>query len=157
MRGIIIWACIARVSSFKTASSLFIELGRKITTTTSINGHSPKIPAEGFADKQVALEKLISQYKNSSEGKRVFDEALTFPVKFQIKVIGINDQTFAVDMVSILGSIVGTKPEDINVTVRETSGGKYISVSALPVFNSADELYSAYEAISKDSRVKFLL
>ena len=89
--------------------------------------------------------------------KKVIEDIVTFPTIFMIKVIGINDSTFADDMVSIVAEVIAEPREKIAFSTKETSGGKYLSVSISPTFVKSDDVYAAYEAVSKDGRVKFVI
>ncbi|KAM3569082.1 hypothetical protein VYU27_008810 [Nannochloropsis oceanica] len=92
-------------------------------------------------------------------GMRVFDRVLDFPCVFNIKVIGQpaeNDAgSFDRDMVELVGQVTGAPPSDIVYSSRDTSSGKYRSLTIHAPVKSADELYEIYEKVDLDPRVKF--
>ena len=89
--------------------------------------------------------------------KNVIDQTVVFPTVFLIKVIGANDHTFAQDMVNSVAAVINVLPEQIPVETKITSGGKYQSVTLSPTFQTADEIYQSYAAVSSDKRVKFVM
>ena len=90
--------------------------------------------------------------------RRVFDETMKFPTEFMIKIVGQNEPTFVTDMLKIVAECLNQEvKQDLKYSIKETAGGKYVSVSVKPLFHSADELYATYEALGKDTRVKFTL
>ena len=106
---------------------------------------------------KIKFSELINDYKENKRGRRVFEDTVKYPTEFTIKVIGENSPSFAKDIRIKLGNIVNLNPNDIMLQSREASGGKYISLTLNPVFKSADEIYSFYEELSLDKRVKFVL
>ena len=69
----------------------------------------------------------------------------------------MNDTTFAPDIVSLVSAELGMLPEKMQVFRRETSGGKYVSVTLVAHYQSADEVYAAYKVIGADARVKYVI
>jgi putative lipoic acid-binding regulatory protein len=104
--------------------------------------------------KQGQLRDLTAEYEKT-QGKKVFDEKLTFPTKFLLKVVGANEPLFVEEVVQAISSCVGEQV--IPYTLKETAGGKYVSISIEPVFSDSGELYAVYDVVAKDSRVKFML
>lgn len=89
--------------------------------------------------------------------KTVFEDHVTFPTLFTIKVIGVNDPTFVTETVNNIAALVKQDPSQIKVSTKEAAGGKYLSISLSPMFKDAEEVYAAYDIVSKDSRVKFVI
>ena len=52
---------------------------------------------------------------------------------------------------------MGMLPEKMQVFRRETSGGKYVSVTLVAHYQSADEVYAAYKVLGADARVKYVI
>jgi putative lipoic acid-binding regulatory protein len=105
-----------------------------------------------------AQDAVLADGASSSAGKSVFADTVTFPTRFMIKIVGLNEPDFAADMVATVLSELGpqgTSPQSLST--KETAGGKYVSVSIKPFFRSADELYAVYDRIKLDKRVKFML
>lgn len=108
------------------------------------------------------LQQLGSIQKNGfapeKEGQNAIEKTVTFPTStFIIKVIGVNEPSFASDIVNSVAVIVNESPEKINVETKVTSGGKYMSVSITPTFQAAEEIYRVYAAVQADRRVKFVI
>jgi putative lipoic acid-binding regulatory protein len=116
----------------------------------------PSIDQLANAAKTAQLSDLLGEYEKKE--KKVFDDKLTFPTKFMLKVVGANEPTFVEDVVKAITSCVGEQPlEHIPFKLTETAGGKYVSISIEPVFSASEELYAVYDVVAKDSRVKFML
>lgn len=122
------------------------------------NGGEPKFPSIDETAKQIKLANALKDYKDGDENKKsVFEDHVTFPSEFMIKIIGMNEPTFIIDILNSVATVVNQAPEKIAFTTKETAGGKYLSISIKPVFKDADEVYAAYDAVSKDKRVKFVI
>lgn len=122
------------------------------------NGGEPKFPSIDETAKQIKLANALKDYKDGDENKKsVFEDHVTFPTEFMIKIIGMNEPTFIIDILNSVATVVNQAPEKIAFTTKETSGGKYLSISIKPFFKDADEVYAAYDVVSKDKRVKFVI
>lgn len=149
------------------AKSLISRQIRRCTVTSSsfsrasmfkANGGEPKFPSIDETSRQIKLANVLKDYKEGDESKNsVFEDHVTFPSEFMIKVIGLNEPTFVIDIVNSVATIVNQAPEKITFTTKETAGGKYLSISIKPFFNDASEVYAAYDVVSKDKRVKFVI
>lgn len=121
----------------------------------SIDAVAKKITTVESVGKQVQLQALMNNVK---AGNNVIDQTVEFPTEsFQIKVIGLNEPNFAFDMINIIASVINQRPEEIKSETKVTSGGKYMSLSLKPRFNSADDVYKTYAAVQTDKRVKFVM
>lgn len=72
---------------------------------------------------------------------------------------GADRATFAADIVRAIESVVGPVPPTA-VATRDSSGGKYVSVSVGPVIvQSGDEVVRIYAAMKKEagSRLKWYI
>lgn len=112
-------------------------------------------------NKMNQLQDLQNNYTNESEGsgegRRVLEDTVDFPCNFTIKVIGDNDKSFAPDIVNAVSAETGIIPEGIQVSTRETKGGKYVSITLIAQYQNADEVYAAYKVIGQDGRVKYVI
>jgi putative lipoic acid-binding regulatory protein len=70
--------------------------------------------------------------------KLVIDETMKFPTNYMFKFIVPKDE-----LPNILGKLDGFKIREHN-----SSGGKYISVTAQKVFNTSDEIINVYKSVS---------
>lgn len=137
----------------------------------------------GGVSKQQKLQEVIDQYKKAGSGpvdrtalktaleggssaetasppgtKSVFEETMTFPTQFMIKIVAQNDPTFVADMLNVIAQCLDkNKPQNFPHSVKETAGGKYLSLTVDPLFRSSEQLYAVYAAIGTDKRVKMTL
>ncbi|CAM9696405.1 unnamed protein product [Choristocarpus tenellus] len=86
---------------------------------------------------------------NPVKKDRVFDYLVTYPCEFEIKVIGLNEENFAADIAAIVGHVCKVGPTDVRFSFRDTSSGKYRSVTLHAPVTSASMLYECYEMINK--------
>jgi len=158
---------ISVASAFRFTGSLISTSKRSIYFLRSsflrdMNGpmglgrQTPKLPLVELANQQ-RLRSLIEEYKESKE-RKVFDERLQFPTEFLIKIVGTNDPTFVSDMLNTLATCTNSPVNQLNYLLKNSSGASnYVSISVAPLFQDSTQLYTAYDVISKDSRVKFML
>lgn len=99
----------------------------------------------------------IQSTTGSGSPNKVFQDTVTFPTHFMIKVVGENTPSFAEETVNAVLSCLGPQATTVTHTTKEASGGKYVSVSIKPYFQSAEELYAVYDRVKLDKRVKFML
>lgn len=146
--------CILSLFPTARAFNSFVTFGK----WTSICKHfgARHLCSKIEVSKQEQLQDLIQSY-DSSQRKRVLEDTLSFPTYFQIKVIGLNAPNFAPEIVKTIASCIGDQPKPLSYSLKEASGGKYVSLSIKPSFVSAAEIYSTYDELSKDKRVKFVL
>jgi putative lipoic acid-binding regulatory protein len=104
--------------------------------------------------KKQRLRNLKNQYSSTTD-KKVFQDVLEFPVEFTLKIIGFNDPTFLADMLEAIGKCITQPPSSIKYSTRPS--GAYLSITVTPLFTSSAELYATYEAVGKDTRVKFVI
>ena len=91
------------------------------------------------------------------EEKKVFKDILEFPTNFTIKIVGVNQPTFVNDIVASIASTINCSPDTIKYSISNSKQNNYISITVTPYFQNADEIYAAYDIISKDSRVKYVI
>lgn len=130
---------------FQCAAAMFKE-----------NGGEKPMPSIYELAKQQELKDLMQQYKNNID-RRVFDDVIQFPCEFLVKIIGVNDATFLDDTLAVVSKCVDQTPSAIKCSTKVTSGGKYLSISLSPVFTQSSQIYEAYDLISRDARVKFMI
>mmetsp|Transcript_1009 Transcript_1009/g.1841 ORF Transcript_1009/g.1841 Transcript_1009/m.1841 type:complete len:164 (+) Transcript_1009:117-608(+) len=101
---------------------------------------NPSLDEDGYT--------LYTDPETNSTG-RVFEKLVEYPSVFTIKVVGENTPTFTPDMIDLVNehADVKTKATKIN--------GKWVSVTLGVLVESAEQLYTIYEAVDKDPRVKF--
>jgi uncharacterized protein len=81
---------------------------------------------------------------------------LVFPVDFPIKIIGNNNASFQANMEAILLRHVPDLNMD-TISTKESSGGKYLSVSAHFTAQSRDQVDDLYRELTAHPDVKWVL
>jgi len=160
-----------KVSSLMPVNNFISRIGRKGLKSSSSQlcasggdgfgtskPNQPKIVPINEQAKLNELKKLTEEYdKRTANERRVLEDTVDFPCDFLIKVIGINDSQFVPDMINKVCEELAILPENIQVQVKETSGGKYVSISLIHHYQSASEVYAAYRVLGADKRVKYLI
>ena len=127
-------------------SARFVYGSQRIIPSTS----SIRLITERFLNTNTATPAKMAK-------KRIFDESLKFPTEFMMKIVGVNEPYLATDIEQTLTTCLGSQHSDIRGVLKETANGKYVSVTIKRLFQSAAELYRAYEVVGKDPRVKIVL
>ncbi|MFK8067027.1 MAG: YbeD family protein [Gammaproteobacteria bacterium] len=84
------------------------------------------------------------------------DTLLEFPCQFSIKAFGIHENEFDLLVVEIVTNHLNTYL-DYSVTKRESSNGKYLSVSITITAESKAQLDDIYNDLSDHERVTMAL
>lgn len=95
-------------------------------------------------------------YTDKETGKkaRVFEALLEYPCEFTMKIVGMNEGTFVQDIVAIVAEACEEEdPAKISHSVRVN--GKWTSVTVRAPVKSSEMLYTLYEKVDQDPRVKF--
>ena len=94
-------------------------------------------------------------YTDEETGKksRVFEALIDYPSVFKIKIIGRNESSFASEMVQIVADSCQVDVEKVEFSERVN--GKWLSLTVHAPVESAEMVYSLYENVDKDPRVKF--
>lgn len=79
-----------------------------------------------------------------------------FPCTYVFKVIGENSADFMVRTVQAVVHVVGD-PAELNMSTRESSGGKHISVTLSVTVIDAEAVLSIYDMLRKVEGVRFML
>ncbi|CAM9355521.1 unnamed protein product [Hapterophycus canaliculatus] len=87
--------------------------------------------------------------------ERAFEYLVDYPCEFEIKVIGINEGSFADDIAATVSAVCEVETSDVRYTVRDTTSGRYQSITVHAPVKNATMLYKCYELIDEDPRVKF--
>jgi putative lipoic acid-binding regulatory protein len=75
-----------------------------------------------------------------------------FPCLYTFKVFGRQSETFADRVRDLIAATLGDLPQDA-VTVRESSRGRYLSVTVLARVDSQDQLERVYADLRADATV----
>ncbi len=93
----------------------------------------------------------MSEEKNSNE-----DTLLEFPCEFNLKAVGLAEESFELLVVEIVSKHIDELPEDA-ITTRESSNGKYLSVTVTFTAISKFQLDTIYIELSGHDRVMMAL
>ena len=93
--------------------------------------------------------------KVTGKKKRVFEALVEYPSVFKMKIVGKDDEeeSFVPEMVDVVAKRCDVERSMVKHTKRKN--GKWTSVTVHAPVRSADMLYSLYENVDKDPRVKF--
>ncbi|CAM9313655.1 unnamed protein product [Hapterophycus canaliculatus] len=113
--------------------------------------------ADEAASKLLAKEGTDGSVKfnNPAVGDfQVLDALVEYPGSFELKIIGVNDDTFVSDIrEAVAGCLTNGVDNVIKCSTREK--GKYTSITLKVHVNNSTQLYKCYEVINQDKRVKF--
>ncbi len=84
------------------------------------------------------------------------EELIEFPCDYEVKAMGYAGDDFRGHVVSVVTRHASlARPEQISV--RRSSGGRYLSVSVSIEARSREHLELVYSELKKDERVVFIL
>lgn len=94
-------------------------------------------------------------YANEDTGKkqRVFEALIDYPSIFTLKIIGADDGAFVPEIVQVVAESCGVQFDAVEYSTRLK--GKWTSITVKAPVQSAEMVYSLYESIDRDPRVKF--
>mmetsp|Transcript_2262 Transcript_2262/g.4532 ORF Transcript_2262/g.4532 Transcript_2262/m.4532 type:complete len:233 (-) Transcript_2262:85-783(-) len=120
-------------------SKPFVGIGPPVNDPTK-----PEYDDQGF-----------TMYTNEVTGEksRVFEALVDYPCKFTMKIVGANEGNFVEEMVAVVAESCEVEITEVSHSVRLQ--GKWSSVTVKAPVKSAEMLYSLYENVDKDPRVKF--
>jgi len=95
----------------------------------------------------------LYQDEKTGEKSRVFEALVEYPCEFTMKIVGANEGGFIEDVVQIVADSCDVASEKVPFSTRGL--GKWTSVTVKAPVQNAEMLYSLYENIDKDPRVKF--
>ncbi len=84
------------------------------------------------------------------------DSPFEFPCSFPIKVMGRHEPDFEALVVAMIEGHVGSIPAE-NVRSRESSGGRYLSVTVTVTAESRAQLDDVYRTLTASEQVLFVL
>ena len=89
----------------------------------------------------------------TGEKSRVFEALVDYPSIFTMKIVGANEGTFVTEIVALVAEACETDLTNIKYTTKVM--GKWVSVTVKAPVQTAEMLYSLYEKVDLDPRVKF--
>ena len=87
---------------------------------------------------------------------REYGVRLEYPLDYTFKIIGLARDDFAEHVRRLVERMVGAAPPDC-VSIRQSSQGKYHSVSVVAHLESEDQRRAVYQALHEDERVVYYL
>lgn len=127
------------ITSKTTVKKSFVGIGKPMN---DIN--KPEYDDQGYT---------LYADETTGEKSRVFEALVDYPSVFKMKIIGANESTFSSDMRQIVADSCNVSFEEVKYTERLK--GKWLSVTVHAPVENAEMLYSLYENVDKDPRVKF--
>lgn len=112
---------------------------------------------ESNPDGQDAAGPLLGWSLGTGLQRRPIDELVDFPCVFCFKAVGEGSAGFVEDLLGRVGRVLGRSLEPGEHSVRQSSGGRYQSVTIDVQVESGAQVYAIYEAIMEDPRVRYLL
>lgn len=94
-------------------------------------------------------------YADEKTGKksRVFEALVDYPCEFTIKIVGVNEGLFVQEMIAVVAEACEAEVQSISHSFRAM--GKWTSLTVKAPVKSAEMLYTLYEKVDLDPRVKF--
>jgi len=94
-------------------------------------------------------------YTNEETGEksRVFEALVDYPCVFTMKIVGANEGTFVEDIVALVADACESEVHEISHSTKAM--GKWTSVTVQAPVDSSEMLYTLYEKVDLDPRVKF--
>ena len=80
----------------------------------------------------------------------------SYPLEYPFKIMGLAADDFPEHARRVVAAVVADVPAE-RVTVRASSGGKYLSVTVIAVLRSEEERVAVYAALKADPRVAYAL
>jgi len=116
-----------------------VEIGRKMNDISN-----PEYDDQGYT---------LYADERTGEKKRVFEALVEYPCEFTMKIVGANEGNFAAEMLQIVAD--SCEVETDKVRFSERVKGKWLSITVHAPVCSSEMLYTLYENIDRDPRVKF--
>ncbi len=131
-----------------------------LASSANVPGN-PKASAPGGASR--TLEKTgkpvilsNSEMKTQDEWAQLDEHINEYPGERSFKAIGAGEADFVRSMRECVEKVVGGIEEN-QMDTKESSGGKYVSVTFRVVVQSAEEMKEIYELMKGDGRLKFFI
>lgn len=88
--------------------------------------------------------------------QELLDKTHAFPGKFLFKVIGRNEEDFAIRVIAVVREELG-HDFDPPIELRHTSGGRHVSVNLEPWVESSEQALAIFGRLRKVSGVVMVL
>jgi putative lipoic acid-binding regulatory protein len=129
----------------KSSSYVAIGPGGTVTPPEPINDPSrPQMDDQGYT---------LYTNEETGEKSRVFEALVDYPCVFTMKIVGANDGSFVEDILAVVADATESEMGDISHSTKAI--GKWTSVTVQAAVQSSEMLYTLYEKVDLDPRVKF--
>jgi putative lipoic acid-binding regulatory protein len=91
--------------------------------------------------------------EETGEKSRVFEALVDYPCVFTMKIVGENEGSFVKDIVALVAEACESDVEDVQHSTKAM--GKWTSVTVQAPVENSEMLYTLYEKVDLDPRVKF--
>jgi putative lipoic acid-binding regulatory protein len=91
--------------------------------------------------------------EETGEKSRVFEALVEYPCVFTMKIVGANEGSFVTDILAVVADATESEVDDISHSTKAM--GKWTSVTVQAPVQSSEMLYTLYEKVDLDPRVKF--
>jgi putative lipoic acid-binding regulatory protein len=81
---------------------------------------------------------------------------IDYPAEYVFKIMGLAADDFPEHALRLVARVVADVPAD-RVTVRASSGGKYLSVTVTALLQSEEQRVAVYAVLKADPRVAYAL
>jgi len=90
------------------------------------------------------------------ESPQELSDLITYPADMSIKAMGLNGTDFEAFIVGLVSPIIAPQKPS-KTEIRESSGGKYLSITVYFKASSAAQYELVYSTLRDDARVLFTL
>ncbi len=94
---------------------------------------------------------------NSGGSGRPLEDLVSYPCVFRFKAVAKAELDVVKDLIARVEAVIGSPIAEGSWSTRESSGGKYVSLTVDVDVTDAQQVYAVYEALRGDSRVTHLL
>jgi uncharacterized protein len=95
-------------------------------------------------------------HKPTADEDEITETLLDFPCDFPIKVVGEKQDDLTIIVVNVIQSVLPDF-DTTQISIRTSSGGRYISLTCVVKVESKPQLDAVYKALSQHPVVKFVL
>jgi putative lipoic acid-binding regulatory protein len=81
---------------------------------------------------------------------------IEFPSRFPIKIMGERHEAFASTILTVV-QVHAPGTTEVDVVVRESSGGRYLSLTVTVTATSQEQLDNIYRAVTSHPMAKYVL
>mmetsp|Transcript_33482 Transcript_33482/g.49034 ORF Transcript_33482/g.49034 Transcript_33482/m.49034 type:complete len:251 (-) Transcript_33482:29-781(-) len=141
-----------KVKEAKKKPQEYIEIGPK-GEISKVDPFAPKYTNDVNNPEYDDQGYTLHTNEVTGEKKRVFEALVDYPCDFTMKIVGRNEGAFVLEIVQVVADSCEVGIEDVPYSKRDN--GKWTSVTVHAPVKDAEMLYTLYENVDRDPRVKF--